>query len=43
MKQLFLTSSLNEVAGHIAKKVETKGKKLIFIDTSAEVEEGDNL
>lgn len=41
MKQLFLTSSVNEVAKDIATRMETRGKKLVFIDTAAEVEEGD--
>jgi hypothetical protein len=38
--QLFLTSSVNEVARDIATKMETKNKKLAFIYTAAEVEEG---
>lgn len=38
--ELFLTSSVNFVAKDIAKKIETKGKKLAFIFTAAEVEEG---
>lgn len=38
--QLFLTSSVNFVAGDIAKRIETKGKKLVFIYTAAEVEKG---
>jgi dipeptidase E len=32
---------VNEVAWHIATKMETKDKKLLFIDTAAEVEKGD--
>ncbi len=41
MKNLFLTSSVNFVAHDIAKKIEGHGKKLVFIDTAAEVEDGD--
>lgn len=41
MQQLFLTSSVNEVAHDIATKIDAKNKKLVFIDTAAEVEEGD--
>jgi dipeptidase E len=41
MKQLFLTSSVNYVAKDIATRMETKGKKLVFIDTAAEIETGD--
>jgi dipeptidase E len=42
MKQLFLTSSVNRVATHIAKQLDlTQGNKLAFIDTAAEVEPGD--
>lgn len=41
-KQLFLTSSVHAVAHDIAQKVDfSKGKRLVFIDTAAEVEEGD--
>lgn len=40
--QLFLTSSVNEVAHDLVKKVDlSKGNKLVFIDTAAEPEEGD--
>lgn len=38
--QMFLTSSVDCVAHDIAKRIETKGKKLVFIYTAAEVEEG---
>jgi dipeptidase E len=41
MKQLFLTSTVSVVARDIATKINTKGKKLVFIDTAAEVKEGD--
>ena len=42
MKRLFLTSSVNFVAKDIAKHIgNVKGMKLVFIDTAAEVEEGD--
>ncbi|KKR29636.1 hypothetical protein A2715_06125 [Candidatus Woesebacteria bacterium RIFCSPHIGHO2_01_FULL_39_32] len=42
MKKLFLTSSVHAVAYDIAKRVDfSKGNKLVFIDTPAEVEEGD--
>lgn len=41
MKQLFLTSTIDVVARDIATKMETQGKKLVFIDTAAEVETGD--
>ena len=41
MKQLFLTSSVNMVAHDIATRMDTKDKKIVFIDTAAEVEEGD--
>lgn len=41
MKQLFLTSSVNYVAQSIANRMDTKGKKLVFIDTAAEVKTGD--
>lgn len=40
MMQLFLTSSVNEVASDIAKRIKTKNKTLAFIYTAAEVEEG---
>ena len=40
--KLFLTSSVHAVAYDIAKKVDlSKSKDLVFIDTAAEVEEGD--
>lgn len=40
--KLFLTSSVHAVAHDIAKKVNlSKAKKLVFIDTAAEIEEGD--
>ena len=40
--KLFLTSSVHAVAHDIAKKVNlSKAKQLVFIDTAAEVEEGD--
>lgn len=40
--ELFLTSSVHAVAYDIAKKVNlSKANKLVFIDTAAEVEEGD--
>ena len=40
--ELFLTSSVHAVAHDIAKKVDLhKADKLVFIDTAAEVEEGD--
>lgn len=41
MKQLFLTSSVNIVAKDIATRLNTVGKKLVFIDTAAEVKTGD--
>ncbi|OGV96100.1 hypothetical protein A2W24_01000 [Microgenomates group bacterium RBG_16_45_19] len=41
MEQLFLTSSVSEVAQDIAKRITTRNKKLVFIDTAAEVEKGD--
>jgi len=41
MRQLFLTSSVNVVAHDIATKLDGHGRKLLFIDTAAEVEEGD--
>lgn len=43
MKRLFLTSSVNFVAGDIVKKLgsEVRGKNLVFINTAAEPEEGD--
>jgi len=40
-KRLFLTSSVNCVAFDIAKHINKKGLKLLFITTAAEVEEGD--
>ncbi len=40
--KLFLTSSVHAVAHDIAKKIDlSKSKNLVFIDTAAEVEEGD--
>lgn len=40
--ELFLTSSVHAVARDIAQKVDlSKGSKLVFIDTAAEVKEGD--
>ncbi len=40
--KLFLTSSVHAVAHDITKKVNlSKAKKLVFIDTAAEIEEGD--
>src|SRR3989344_2521676 len=40
--ELFLTSSVHAVAHDIAKKVDLhKADKLVFIDTAAEIEEGD--
>ncbi len=42
MKKIFLTSSVHAVAHDIAKKVDlSKGNKLVFIDTAAEVKKGD--
>ena len=42
MKHLFLTSSVHAVALDIAKKADlSKNNKLVFIDTAAEVAEGD--
>lgn len=42
MKKLFLTSSVHTVAHDIAKRVDLKKEnKLVFIDTAAEVVEGD--
>ena len=42
MKRLFLTSSVHAVAHDIAKKVDlSKGNKLVFIVTAADIEEGD--
>lgn len=41
MKKLFLTSSISFVASDIAKRLKKRNLKLIFIDTAAEVEEGD--
>lgn len=38
---LYLTSSVQKVAHEVAKKINKKGAKLVFIDTAAEVEEGD--
>lgn len=38
MKRLFLTSSIDEVASHVAKKIDKKGLKLIFIKTASETE-----
>lgn len=38
---LFLTSSIQKVALEVAKKIDKKGAKLVFISTAAEVEEGD--
>lgn len=40
MKRLFLTSSVSFVAQDIAKRIDTKGKKLAFVITPAEVEDG---
>jgi dipeptidase E len=41
MKQLFLTSSAHAVAHDIAKKINlSKGNRLVFINTAAEVETG---
>lgn len=40
MRKLFLTSSVNFVAADIAKRIETKGKKLAFVITPTEVEDG---
>lgn len=39
--QLFLTSSNSLVSADIAQKIQTQGKKLVFIETAAEIEEGD--
>lgn len=42
MKRLFLTSSTNFVSQHLVKHINlTKENKLVFINTPAEVEEGD--
>lgn len=42
MKQLFLTSSVHAVAHDLAKRVDlSKGNKLVFITTAADIEEGD--
>lgn len=41
MKKLFLTSSISFVASDIAKRLKKRNLKLVFIDTAAEVEEGD--
>jgi dipeptidase E len=38
--ELFLTSAANVVTKDITTKIDTKGKKLVFIYTAAEVEEG---
>ncbi len=38
---LYLTSSVQKVAHQVAKKIDKKGAKLVFISTAAEVEEGD--
>ena len=38
---LYLTSSVQKVAHALAKKIDKKGAKLVFISTAAEVEEGD--
>lgn len=41
MKRLFLTSSVNFVAHDIAKRINQKNLRLVFITTPTEVEEGD--
>jgi dipeptidase E len=41
MKRLFLTSSVNFVARDIAKRINQKNLKLLFVLTPTEIEEGD--
>ncbi len=41
MKRLYLASSINKTAGHIAKDIGKKKLKLAFITTASEVEKGD--
>jgi len=44
MKTLFLTSSISFVADDLAKKIDqTKYKRLVFITTASEAEEGDKI
>lgn len=40
--RLFLTSSVGRVIDDIAKKIETKDKKLVFITTATEGEPGEH-
>jgi uncharacterized FlgJ-related protein len=42
VKQIYLASSINNTAKSIAEKIgSAKNKKLVFITTASEVEEGD--
>ena len=40
MPNIFLTSSLNSVAKHLAKNIDQSAKKFLYVTTASEVEEG---